>query len=349
VRSNDSSIGDILQQLQQKLGPQYSKPGGVAQLRPATATSSSNSIGSSADTPRATPAVDSTADAGAGVAASSAASSRRRVRQQQHQQQLLLKQQSKRSKQQQRASVKEQKAAAFQQLQAAADVLLQHRPSSASASSSRATEQSSSSSSRVRQKSQGSTLTSTSNSKQLRPPAQPRTRRRTRDSIITAAATAQGAAAAQAAGGFMEPTGAVSWHDDLGPLPPGVAAVVAGTAAPVEVQRQLLRSVVAGHGVPSNSHILARRLMHFDQASQLLGGPERAASILERDSSLLLMAPAVLQRKLKHLQELLASSAPLGAAADVSVSASSTREAAELADAAAAGQQAAAVVTVRIV
>jgi hypothetical protein len=108
----------------------------------------------------------------------------------------------------------------------------------------------------------------------------------------------------------------------------------------MEVQRQLLRSLAAGHGVPRNSRILARRVMHFDEASQLLGGPERAASILERDSTLLLMAPAVVQRKLKHLQQLLSSAAaaaPLPgavAAADVDGSSSSALHLSELPSAA---------------
>jgi hypothetical protein len=329
VQSNDSSIGDILQQLQQKLGPQFSKPGGAAQPQPATAfsSSSSSSKDSSADALRAMPAAGSTADAGAAVAKFSRRRGRPRLllkEQQQKEQQQRI-----RSKQHQRALLKEQKVVAFQQLQASADVLLQQRPPSASASSSRATEQSSSSSkpksqSSTRTTAGGSTAVSSSSSssgksKKVKSLAQPRTRRRIGESIA-------------------DSTGEVGWSADLGPLPPGVAAVVASTAAPVEVQRQLLRSLVAGQGVPSSRHVLARRLMHFDQACQLLGGPERAASILERDSSLLLMAPAVLQRKLKQLQELLALASP-GAAADGSSSASSTPEAAELADAAAAGSR----------
>ncbi|KAF6253688.1 hypothetical protein COO60DRAFT_1642975 [Scenedesmus sp. NREL 46B-D3] len=215
ARSNDSSIGDILHQLQQKLGPQYSKPGTASP--PMLARASSGSI---APASRPKPA----AVAGSGTAGDAAAASS--ARRHAHQQQLLLteQQQKVRSKQRKKAQAKEQKAAAFNQLQAAADLELKQRPPTASVSRSKATERSRSSRS---------------------------------------IANSQTAAAAAAAG----PWSLRGSAEGLGSLPPGVAAVVASTAAPAVVQRQLLRSLASGHG---------RKLKHLQQL--LASAPAAAAA-----------------------------------------------------------------------
>jgi hypothetical protein len=319
-RSNDSSIGDILQQLQLKLGPQYSKPGSAASAK--AIGSDSNNMAAGAPQPQQPqqlqPVVNSSSAAAADAAAS--ASSRRRLR---HQQQLKDQQQKEHIRQHQKTQLKEQRAAAFQQLQVTADVLLKQRPTSATSAGSKAAVHNRSSS-RVGTASSKKTASSSRSASQAGPSVRPRTRRRVSNSVTTATQAADSVAEA-AANGSQDMQGSGAWDEEsLGPLPPGAAAIVASSAAPVAVQQHLLRSLAAGHNVPRNCRTLARRLMHFDEASQLLGGPERAASILERDSTLMLMAPAVLQRKLERLQQLLASMQAAGPLDGGDVSSSSS-------------------------
>jgi hypothetical protein len=90
-------------------------------------------------------------------------------------------------------------------------------------------------------------------------------------------------------------------------LTPDLVAALASTGAPGAVLRRLQQECQTWKGLDTPD-ALKGRLMPFATAAELLGGHQKAADILSKDATVMLMDPGVLREKLENLERLLAAS-----------------------------------------